>query len=90
MWDIPVTHHIKEDEAHGVHGTNDFGKKVYSGPYPPVDGRHRYFFKVYPLDCTLRLYINSEKHNVEKRCRGIYLLLANWLVCIKGNNHSLH
>jgi Raf kinase inhibitor-like YbhB/YbcL family protein len=33
-------------------GRNDFGKRGYGGPCPPV-GRHRYVFKVYALDATL-------------------------------------
>jgi Raf kinase inhibitor-like YbhB/YbcL family protein len=35
-----------------VQGTNDFGKRSWGGPLPPV-GRHRYFFKVYALDIAL-------------------------------------
>lgn len=33
-------------------GVNDWHKKVYGGPCPPV-GRHRYFHKVYALDSQL-------------------------------------
>lgn len=35
-----------------VNGTNDWGKRAWSGPNPPV-GRHRYFFKVYALDIAI-------------------------------------
>jgi len=35
-----------------VVGTNDFGKRGWNGPKPPI-GRHRYFFKVYALDIAL-------------------------------------
>jgi Raf kinase inhibitor-like YbhB/YbcL family protein len=33
-------------------GTNDWGKRAWMGPNPPI-GRHRYFFKVYALDIPL-------------------------------------
>jgi Raf kinase inhibitor-like YbhB/YbcL family protein len=35
-----------------VVGKNDWGKREWGGPNPPV-GRHRYFFKVYALDIEL-------------------------------------
>ena len=38
--------------AGAVQGRNDFGKRSWGGPLPPV-GRHRYFFKVYALDIPL-------------------------------------
>lgn len=71
IWNIPLTHHIKENESHGMQGTNSFEKKVYCGPCPPDgNGTHRYFFKVYALDCILDLYITSKKHNLEKAMAG--------------------
>jgi len=38
----------------GVQGTNDFGKRNYGGPCPPL-GTHRYFFKIFALDTKLEL-----------------------------------
>ena len=35
-----------------VFGTNDWGKRAWGGPNPPI-GRHRYFFKLYALDIAL-------------------------------------
>lgn len=65
MWNIPVTHHIKENEAHGIQGINDFQKHQYNGPCPPA-GTHRYFFKVYALDTILDLPANTDKSHLEK------------------------
>ena len=69
MWNIPVTHHIKENEAHGIQGINDFNKHQYGGPCPP-GGTHRYFFKIYALDCLLAIPPSSRKDDVEKAMSG--------------------
>jgi len=68
-WNIPVTHHLKEDSAPGLQGTNDFGKRIYSGPCPPK-GAHRYFFKVYALDCKLNLAEGADKGELENAMTG--------------------
>lgn len=69
IWNIPVTHHLKEDHAPGTQGINDFGKINYDGPCPPK-GTHRYFFKVYALDFQLDTPKNSNKEVVEKAMAG--------------------
>ena len=69
MWNIPVTHHLKEDFAPGIQGRNDFGKNKYGGPCPPK-GTHRYFFKVYALDCKLDLPAGSDKGAIERAMAG--------------------
>ena len=65
VWNIPVTHHIKENEIHGTQGINDFLKNQYNGPCPP-SGTHRYFFKVYALSCLLDIKADSGKPELEK------------------------
>ncbi len=35
-----------------LEGTNDWQRVGYGGPCPPI-GEHRYFFKLYTLDCQL-------------------------------------
>lgn len=65
VWNIPVTHHIKENKVHGTEGLNDFQQHHYSGPCPP-SGTHRYFFKVYALDALLDLPANTKKAELEK------------------------
>jgi Raf kinase inhibitor-like YbhB/YbcL family protein len=69
IWNIPVTHHLKEDHAPGIQGINDFKKNEYGGPCPP-SGTHRYFFKVYALDCLLDIPKNSNKQILEKAMAG--------------------
>ena len=49
-----------------VQGLNDFGKTGYGGPCPPPTGKHRYFFKIYALDTTLLLDVESTKDDVLK------------------------
>lgn len=64
-WNIPVTHHLKEDHVPGTEGVNDFGNQHYGGPCPP-SGTHRYFFKIYALDTILDLSVKSRKVQLEK------------------------
>jgi Raf kinase inhibitor-like YbhB/YbcL family protein len=65
VWNIPITHHIKENEIHGVEGLNDFQQRRYGGPCPP-SGTHRYFFKVYALDTLLSLPTTTKKLPLER------------------------
>jgi Raf kinase inhibitor-like YbhB/YbcL family protein len=69
IWNMPVTHHLKEGHAYGIQGLNDFQKKGYGGPCPPK-GTHRYFFKVYALDCLLDISKDSNKEKLEKAMAG--------------------
>ena len=69
VWNIPVTHHIKENHIPGTEGTNDFQKHQYSGPCPP-SGTHRYFVKVYALDALLDLPAKTKKSQLEKAMSG--------------------
>ncbi len=64
VWNIPVTHHIRENEVHGIEGINDFDQQHYGGPCPP-SGTHRYFFKVYALGALLDLQANTTKQQLE-------------------------
>lgn len=64
VWNIKPVADIKENSKPGVQGTNDFGRVDYGGPCPPLT-MHRYFFKVYALDCTLNLHYSTRKREVE-------------------------
>ena len=39
----------------GQQGMNDFHKTGYDGPMPPPGKPHRYYFKLYALDCILEV-----------------------------------
>lgn len=70
MWNIPAsTTEIKENSTIGIEGMNSGGRNGYYGPCPP-SGTHRYFFKLYALDCELNLGSKSKKKNVEKAFSG--------------------
>jgi hypothetical protein len=56
-------------------GLNDWHRKGYSGPCPPI-GRHRYFFKLYALDATLGDLAAMAKADVERAMRGHVLATA--------------
>lgn len=64
VWNMPVTHYIKENEVLGTEGLNDFQQHHYGGPCPPA-GIHRYFFKVYALNNLLKLPPGTRKFQLE-------------------------
>jgi Raf kinase inhibitor-like YbhB/YbcL family protein len=69
VWNIPILHHIQEDEIPGQQGRNDFGRNSYGGPCPP-SGTHRYFFKVYALDEVLDLQEGASRQELERALHG--------------------
>jgi len=72
VWNIgPDTREIKEHSvpAGATEGINDFRKHRYGGPCPP-SGTHRYFFKLYALDETLKLVPGTDKAGLEKAMQG--------------------
>lgn len=85
-WNIPVTHHIKENEVHGVEGMNDFIQHHYGGPCPPA-GTHRYFFKIYALDALLDLPRNSKKDQLEKAMSEHIIGFGELTGLYSRNNH---
>lgn len=64
VWNIPITHHIKENSIPGEQGLNDFKRIAWGGPCPP-SGTHRYFIKVYALDSLLQLTAKTTKKDLE-------------------------
>lgn len=69
VFNIPPISILSEATNTGVKGKNSWGKLGYGGPCPP-SGTHRYFFKLYSLDCQLDLPEGSTKEEVEKAMEG--------------------
>jgi Raf kinase inhibitor-like YbhB/YbcL family protein len=78
VWNIPITHHIKENSVPGEQGMNDFKRVAWGGPCPP-SGTHRYFFKVYALDTLLKLSSKTTKKELEQ-AMGEHILAFGELV----------
>jgi len=81
VYNIPSGKSIINEDASGrnmpegaVEGVNDWKKRGYGGPCPPV-GRHRYFHKLYALDTFLDEGLNS-KQEVEEAMKGHILAHA--------------
>lgn len=58
-----------------LEGINDWKRTGYGGPCPPV-GRHRYFHKLYALDCLLPDLKHPTKAKLEKAMSGHVLAQA--------------
>jgi len=69
VFNIPVVSRIEENSIPGKQGINDSGESTYCGPCPP-SGTHRYFFKIYALDCALNLKEGITKQDLEKAMQG--------------------
>lgn len=64
---VPKTPELANGAKQGV---NDFKRIGYNGPMPPPGKPHRYFFKLYALDCRLGLNPGATKAQVEKAMQG--------------------
>ncbi len=72
----PDLHRLHEAEKPpGVEGKTTFGRHSYGGPCPP-DREHRYFFKLYALDCKLTLPKDAGRKEVEQAMQGHILAEA--------------
>lgn len=80
-WNIPVTHHLKENQVEGVEGINSFQKRGYTGPCPPSGKPHRYFFKIYALDDLLQISAGSRCLEVE-RAMSDHIIAYGEIMCI--------
>ncbi|HEX5168245.1 MAG TPA: YbhB/YbcL family Raf kinase inhibitor-like protein, partial [Cyclobacteriaceae bacterium] len=69
VWNIPMIESISENSVPGEEGWNDFRRTGWGGPCPP-SGAHRYFFKVFALDTTLKLPTTTTKRQLEDAMKG--------------------
>jgi Raf kinase inhibitor-like YbhB/YbcL family protein len=65
IWNIPVTHHIKENEPHGIVGKNSFGNQRFDGPEKAADFTD-ITFKVYALKSILPLGAGASLQQLER------------------------
>lgn len=64
-------------------GKNDFGKIGYGGPAPPKGKPHRYFFKLYALDRTVKLAPGATKAQLTEAMKG-HILTEGQLIGTYG------
>ncbi len=73
VYDIPTSTHGTSPSgsapAGAREGLNDWKRRGYGGPCPPI-GRHRYFFKLFALDTLLGELRDPTKAGLEQAMRG--------------------
>ena len=63
----------------GAQGRNDFHKLGYNGPCPPPGKPHRYFFRLYAVDRSLKLKPGASRRELEQAMQGHVLGQAEWM-----------
>ena len=58
-----------------LEGVTDFRRTGWGGPCPPI-GRHRYYFRLYALDCVLRDLGRPARARVDQAMAGHVLAQA--------------
>ncbi|MGH8353651.1 MAG: YbhB/YbcL family Raf kinase inhibitor-like protein [Pseudomonas sp.] len=80
LYNLPASTTELAEDLHALppgtlQGLNDWGKTGYGGPCPPI-GTHRYFHKLYALDCVLPDLGQPTKAQLESAMRGHVLAQA--------------
>lgn len=73
--ELPADVDVRKVSAEIVEGTNDWRRTGYGGPCPPI-GRHRYFFKLYALDCRIEGRAPLTATELEQKMQGHVLATA--------------
>jgi len=66
---LPEAVKTSELPAATLQGKNSWNSTGYGGPCPPI-GRHRYYFKLYALDCVLPDLKHPDKDSLLKNMQG--------------------
>jgi Raf kinase inhibitor-like YbhB/YbcL family protein len=82
IWNVPATAGgmpggVGSDgpPSGGVQGANSWGNARWQGPCPP-EGTHRYYFRLFALDCSLALPAGASRGDLEKAMAGHVLAEA--------------
>jgi len=59
-------------------GLNDAGRIGYTGPFPP-SGEHRYFIRLYALDCSLEMPTDTDREMFLAAIDGHIIAEAAWM-----------
>lgn len=71
-WNLKPRDQLIEENAlpaGSTEGLTSFGNNGYGGPCPP-SGTHRYFFKIYALDCEIGHPVSAQKSDLEAAMKG--------------------
>jgi hypothetical protein len=61
---------LVDSAARFLPGLNDWNRAEWGGPFPPPGRPHRYFFRLYALDCALSLQPNLTKEQLLEAMEG--------------------
>ncbi|HET6577401.1 MAG TPA: YbhB/YbcL family Raf kinase inhibitor-like protein [Gemmatimonadales bacterium] len=70
---VPPAPQLPSGARQGVNSSGDLG---YEGPCPPRGRSHRYFFRLYALDCTLNLAPGVQRADLDHSMAGHILAEA--------------
>jgi len=59
-------------------GFTDFREVGYTGPCKP-NGTHKYYFRLYAIDTTLKSHLNMTKEDIMRQIRGHVLATAEYM-----------
>ncbi|NGO39557.1 YbhB/YbcL family Raf kinase inhibitor-like protein [Limisphaera ngatamarikiensis] len=74
--DQPRTQYLAGGARQGI---NDFRRLGYGGPLPPPGPPHRYFFRLYALDCELDLPPGLNRARLLEAMKGHIVAQAEWM-----------
>jgi Raf kinase inhibitor-like YbhB/YbcL family protein len=61
---------VPPDGGAGTQGSSSFGQNGYSGPCPPADSQHRYFFRLYALNIEPNLPAGLDRRGLLDAIEG--------------------